>query len=249
MYCSEHGHHDFALSCALRTAETMARSRAAGSNQVILHRFRASSLVRGARRSCCRCQRARGAAIPVEAHPRRGSVRAGRTVRYPGAHRRPEADGSLGSAGHHREPGRRERHGGRRGRGEERAGRLHARPGNQRHARDELEPVPEGAVRPGQGFRAHHAARAAVLSARLPSVAAGALGEGPDRSSRGRGRARSPGPYGGAPTQLGAELFKKEAKVNVIVVPYKGNAPAVTARGERGGIGRVRRHRADRTRR
>jgi tripartite-type tricarboxylate transporter receptor subunit TctC len=35
--------------------------------------------------------------------------------------------------------------------------------------------------------------------------------------------------YGGAPTQLGAELFKKEAKVNVVVVPYKGNAPAVTA--------------------
>jgi tripartite-type tricarboxylate transporter receptor subunit TctC len=35
--------------------------------------------------------------------------------------------------------------------------------------------------------------------------------------------------YGGAPTQLGAELFKKEAKVSVIIVPYKGNAPAVTA--------------------
>lgn len=35
--------------------------------------------------------------------------------------------------------------------------------------------------------------------------------------------------YGGAPTQLGAELFKKEAKVNVLVVPYKGNAPAVTS--------------------
>ncbi|MCC7484647.1 MAG: tripartite tricarboxylate transporter substrate binding protein [Burkholderiales bacterium] len=34
---------------------------------------------------------------------------------------------------------------------------------------------------------------------------------------------------GGAPTQLGAELFRKEANVNVIVVPYKGNAPAVTA--------------------
>jgi tripartite-type tricarboxylate transporter receptor subunit TctC len=34
--------------------------------------------------------------------------------------------------------------------------------------------------------------------------------------------------YGGAPTQLGAELFKKEAKVDVLVVPYKGNAPAVT---------------------
>jgi tripartite-type tricarboxylate transporter receptor subunit TctC len=35
--------------------------------------------------------------------------------------------------------------------------------------------------------------------------------------------------YGGAPTQLGAELFKKEAKANVLVVPYKGNAPAVTS--------------------
>jgi tripartite-type tricarboxylate transporter receptor subunit TctC len=35
--------------------------------------------------------------------------------------------------------------------------------------------------------------------------------------------------YGGSPTQLGAELFKKEAKVSVIVVPYKGNAPAVTS--------------------
>ena len=35
--------------------------------------------------------------------------------------------------------------------------------------------------------------------------------------------------YGGAPTQLGAELFRKEAKVNVLVVPYKGNAPAVTS--------------------
>jgi len=35
--------------------------------------------------------------------------------------------------------------------------------------------------------------------------------------------------YGGAPTQLGAELFRKEAKVNVLVIPYKGNAPAVTS--------------------
>jgi tripartite-type tricarboxylate transporter receptor subunit TctC len=35
--------------------------------------------------------------------------------------------------------------------------------------------------------------------------------------------------YGGAPTQLGAELFRNEAKVNVLVVPYKGNAPAVTS--------------------
>jgi tripartite-type tricarboxylate transporter receptor subunit TctC len=35
--------------------------------------------------------------------------------------------------------------------------------------------------------------------------------------------------YGGGPTQLGAELFRKEAKVNVLVIPYKGNAPAVTS--------------------
>jgi tripartite-type tricarboxylate transporter receptor subunit TctC len=34
---------------------------------------------------------------------------------------------------------------------------------------------------------------------------------------------------GGSPSQLGAELFKKTARVNLIVVPYKGNAPAVTA--------------------
>lgn len=34
---------------------------------------------------------------------------------------------------------------------------------------------------------------------------------------------------GGSPSQLGAELFKKTAGINVIVVPYKGNAPAVTA--------------------
>lgn len=34
---------------------------------------------------------------------------------------------------------------------------------------------------------------------------------------------------GGSPTQLAAELFKKMASVNVIVVPYKGNALAVTA--------------------
>jgi tripartite-type tricarboxylate transporter receptor subunit TctC len=34
---------------------------------------------------------------------------------------------------------------------------------------------------------------------------------------------------GGSPTQLAAELFKKTAAVNVIVVPYKGNALAVTA--------------------
>jgi len=34
---------------------------------------------------------------------------------------------------------------------------------------------------------------------------------------------------GGSPTQLGAELFKRTAKINVVVVPYKGNAPAVTA--------------------
>jgi tripartite-type tricarboxylate transporter receptor subunit TctC len=35
--------------------------------------------------------------------------------------------------------------------------------------------------------------------------------------------------YGGAPTQLGAELFRREAKVSVLVIPYKGNAPAVTS--------------------
>jgi tripartite-type tricarboxylate transporter receptor subunit TctC len=34
---------------------------------------------------------------------------------------------------------------------------------------------------------------------------------------------------GGSPSQLAAELFKKTAGINVIVVPYKGNAPAVTA--------------------
>lgn len=34
---------------------------------------------------------------------------------------------------------------------------------------------------------------------------------------------------GGSPSQLAAELFKKTAGIDVIVVPYKGNAPAVTA--------------------
>jgi tripartite-type tricarboxylate transporter receptor subunit TctC len=34
---------------------------------------------------------------------------------------------------------------------------------------------------------------------------------------------------GGSPSQLAAELFKKIAGIQVIVVPYKGNAPAVTA--------------------
>jgi len=34
---------------------------------------------------------------------------------------------------------------------------------------------------------------------------------------------------GGSPTQLGAELFKRAAKINLVVVPYKGNAAAVTA--------------------
>ena len=34
---------------------------------------------------------------------------------------------------------------------------------------------------------------------------------------------------GGSPSQLAAELFKRTAKINLIVVPYKGNAPAVTA--------------------
>ena len=34
---------------------------------------------------------------------------------------------------------------------------------------------------------------------------------------------------GGSVSQLAAELFKKTAKINLTVVPYKGNAPAVTA--------------------
>lgn len=34
---------------------------------------------------------------------------------------------------------------------------------------------------------------------------------------------------GGSPTQLAAELFKKTARINAVVVPYKGNAPAVSA--------------------
>ena len=34
---------------------------------------------------------------------------------------------------------------------------------------------------------------------------------------------------GGAPSLLGSELFKHTAKVDMVVVPYKGNAPAVTA--------------------
>lgn len=34
---------------------------------------------------------------------------------------------------------------------------------------------------------------------------------------------------GGSPTQLAAELFKKEARIKAVVVPYKGNAPAVSA--------------------
>jgi len=35
--------------------------------------------------------------------------------------------------------------------------------------------------------------------------------------------------FGGSPSQLAAELFKNTAGINVIVVPYKGNSPAVTA--------------------
>jgi tripartite-type tricarboxylate transporter receptor subunit TctC len=35
--------------------------------------------------------------------------------------------------------------------------------------------------------------------------------------------------FGGSPSQLAAELFKKTAGINVIVVPYKGNSFAVTA--------------------
>ena len=34
---------------------------------------------------------------------------------------------------------------------------------------------------------------------------------------------------GGSPSQLAAELFKRTAKIDLVVVPYKGNAPAVTA--------------------
>ncbi|MBI4207487.1 MAG: tripartite tricarboxylate transporter substrate binding protein, partial [Betaproteobacteria bacterium] len=34
---------------------------------------------------------------------------------------------------------------------------------------------------------------------------------------------------GGGVTQLAAELFKRTASIDVVVVPYKGNAPAVTA--------------------
>lgn len=34
---------------------------------------------------------------------------------------------------------------------------------------------------------------------------------------------------GGSPTQLAAELFKKSARINVVIVPYRGNAPAVAA--------------------
>ena len=34
---------------------------------------------------------------------------------------------------------------------------------------------------------------------------------------------------GGSPTQLAAELFKRSARIDVVIVPYKGNAPAVTA--------------------
>jgi len=34
---------------------------------------------------------------------------------------------------------------------------------------------------------------------------------------------------GGSPSQLAAELFKKSARIDAVVVPYKGNAPAVSA--------------------
>src|SRR5262245_57290673 len=34
---------------------------------------------------------------------------------------------------------------------------------------------------------------------------------------------------GGSPTQVAAELFKRTAKIDVLIVPYKGQAPAVTA--------------------
>ena len=35
--------------------------------------------------------------------------------------------------------------------------------------------------------------------------------------------------YGGSPTQLSIELFKCMARIDLLPVPYKGNAPAVTA--------------------
>jgi tripartite-type tricarboxylate transporter receptor subunit TctC len=117
-----------------------------------------------------------------------------------------------------------------RARGESRARRLHAGGLGHRLARDRAAAAAGHALRPGARFHPHRAVRRPAGGARGESV------DGSERtcasSSRWQRRSRRAFSYGspgnGTQGQLVAELFKQRAGIQMVHVPYKGAAGAVT---------------------
>ena len=132
------------------------------------------------------------AGVADEAGPHRRAVPPGRHDR----HRRPlarcGAAEDVGTAGRHRQPGRRRRQH-RRGRRRQESGRrLHDADGHRRHACDQRRPVraqrTEDAVRSGKGFRSRHALRSGAERDGDQSQAAGEFGAGVHRVREGQSR-------------------------------------------------------------
>ena len=137
--------------------------------------------------------------------------------------------GGARPADRHRQPRRRGRHHRQRGGGEVRARRLHAAVGQRRPARHRAGPVQEARLRRGEGLRAGVAGRQpAVRAVRQP----GAAGEFAWAKLVAYAKAH-PGELNFGSTGVGSglhligELFKSEAGIDIVHVPYKGVAQAL----------------------
>ena len=123
--------------------------------------------------------------------------------------------------------GRRRQRGGRGGR--QRGGRRpHAPDGQQQHPGHQRGALQEDQFRSGTGLRADQPGRLAGQHPGGQSERAGALDGGADRAREANpGKVNYASSGHGAAAHLAAELFKVEAKVEIVHVPYKGAAPAL----------------------
>ncbi len=128
------------------------------------------------------CRRSRQ--IPVEAHPPRDSVPAGRRRRRGRPSARPADDGDAQPVDRPRQPGRRQRQPRRRDRRQGAARRLHAA-ARQQLVHHQRRPLRQAAVRPGGRFRADQPRRLDAQPAGRPSLGAGADGQGVRRAGEG----------------------------------------------------------------
>ena len=155
-------------------------------------------------------------------------IYARRTERRACAHRRQENGATARAAVRDREPARRGRQYRRRRRRACRARRLHAADGQQQHPRHQRGLYKNLNYNPGKDFVPITliGTQANILVVN-PDVPAHSLKELIALAKAQPGKINFASSGYGAAAHLAGELFKSEAKINIVHVPYKGAAPAL----------------------